>query len=275
MEVYYLDKLEFGMPTLIELQNLDECVSLCVELGLQFIEINMNLPQYQIEKLDFDMEQLKRANRKGVYFTLHLDENLNVADFNSKVSQAYIYTVLQTIEFGKKTSIPILNMHMAEGVYFTLPDRKVYLFEQYNDFYMASLMSFRTQCEKLIDKSNLKICIENCGDKPFVKKGIELLLESNVFQLTFDIGHSYSAKNIDEPFIISNKDRLCHMHIHDATPNGNHQVLGTGDINIEEKLILAKSQNCRCVIETKSVSGLRKSVDYLRRIKAMTEVKEA
>jgi len=260
-----LSKIEYGMPTLIELETIAQCVSLCIDLGLQFIEINMDLPQYQIENLD--MEQLERANRKGVYFTFHLNENLNVTDFNSRVSQAYMEMVLQTIELCKRLNTPIVNMHMAQGVYFTLPDRKVYLFEQYNDHYMSSLAVFRDKCDKLIREDNLKVCIENGnGYKPFMKKGVELLLESDVFQLTFDIGHSFCARNIDEPFIISNKDRLYHMHIHDATENTNHLVLGTGNIDIEDKLSLACSQNCRCVIETKSVSGLKKSVEYLRRI---------
>ena len=44
--------IDFGMPTLIETKTLEECVPLCHALGLQFIELNMNLPQYQLDKLD-------------------------------------------------------------------------------------------------------------------------------------------------------------------------------------------------------------------------------
>ena len=40
------------MPTLIELPEIDDCASLCRELGLQFIELNMNLPQYQVNTID-------------------------------------------------------------------------------------------------------------------------------------------------------------------------------------------------------------------------------
>lgn len=36
----------YGMPTLIQCESLEECIALCKELGLDFIEINMNLPQY-------------------------------------------------------------------------------------------------------------------------------------------------------------------------------------------------------------------------------------
>ena len=44
--------LRFGMPTLIETATIEECAALCREAGLSFIEMNMNLPQYQIQTMD-------------------------------------------------------------------------------------------------------------------------------------------------------------------------------------------------------------------------------
>lgn len=41
--------IKFGMPTLIELSTISDCVKLCKELNLDFIELNMNMPQYQVE----------------------------------------------------------------------------------------------------------------------------------------------------------------------------------------------------------------------------------
>lgn len=68
--------MEFGMPTLLEAADLDACVALCKELGLNFIELNMNLPAYQADALD--LERLGRLqNQEGIFFTFHLDENLN------------------------------------------------------------------------------------------------------------------------------------------------------------------------------------------------------
>ncbi|MEY8357128.1 hypothetical protein AALB39_27815 [Lachnospiraceae bacterium 54-53] len=43
--------IDFGMPTLIELAGLEENARPCNSLGLKFIELNMNLPQYQVEIL--------------------------------------------------------------------------------------------------------------------------------------------------------------------------------------------------------------------------------
>ena len=40
----FSSKLDFGMPTLIELNSIKENVELCKELNLNFIELNMNMP---------------------------------------------------------------------------------------------------------------------------------------------------------------------------------------------------------------------------------------
>ena len=44
--------LEFGMSTLIENRTLEDNISLCKELGLSFVELNMNFPEYQIDKIE-------------------------------------------------------------------------------------------------------------------------------------------------------------------------------------------------------------------------------
>ena len=44
--------MQYGMPTLIENQTLAKNILLCKELGLNFIELNMNFPEYQIDQLE-------------------------------------------------------------------------------------------------------------------------------------------------------------------------------------------------------------------------------
>ena len=84
-----------------------------------------------------------------------------------------------------------------------------------------------------------------------------------MFALTWDIGHSNSVKNIDEEFIMANENKLCHFHIHDSVGSQNHLVLGSGEINLAQRLSIAKKHNCQCVVETKTVQSLRQSVLWL------------
>lgn len=260
-----MNRMDFGMPTLIELKSLEACAALCNELGFQFIELNMNLPEYQADRIDADAFD-EIARRYGIYYTIHLDENLNPCDFNEKVANAYADTVLQTIELAKRLRIPVLNMHLSKGVYFTLPDKKVYLFDEYEDFYLSKLTDFRDRCEKAIGGEDIKICIENAGgyDKEFLQKGLALLLESKAFALTFDIGHNVGIGGGDEEVIMSHKTKLCHMHIHDAKNKCNHLPLGTGELDLPKYFYLAKTQNCRVVLETKTVVGLKESVEWIK-----------
>ena len=84
--------MDYGMPTLIELENLEENCALCHELGLDFVEINMNFPEFQSEF--FAVEKYASLKEKyGIYFTIHLPENLDVAEVNENVRRAWFETV--------------------------------------------------------------------------------------------------------------------------------------------------------------------------------------
>ena len=253
----------YGMPTLVETSTLEECAKLCAELELDFIELNMNMPQYQLDIID--VEYFKHvADKYSIYYTIHLDENLNVSDFNPYVAEAYTKTVADTIEIAKQLGVRVINMHMARGVYFTLPDRKVYLFSEYKEQYLKSIVAFRNMCENAIGDADIKICIENCdGYEEFQKEAIELLLKSKVFAITFDVGHNHGIGGTDEEFIMKHKDRLHHIHLHDAKSRKNHLALGTGEIDIEKYINLANEHNCRAVLETKTIDGLKQSVEWL------------
>lgn len=257
--------MDFGMPTLIENKNLEETIALCKELHLQFIELNMNFPPYQIPRLEETEYFIELAKKNNIYFTIHLDENFNVCDFNPLVADAYMETAERTIDVARKINAPLLNMHMNHGISVTLPDRKVKLFQEYREEYMASVHRFLKMCEKVASGTGIKISIENTdGFQSYEKEAIEYLLQSELFALTWDIGHSHTSANVDEPFLMEHKDRLFHFHIHDGLGNKNHQTLGTGEIDLRQRIGIAQECECRCVVETKTVDALRRSVAWLR-----------
>lgn len=138
--------MQFGMPTLIEHENLEETASLCHELGLDFVELNMNFPQYRIESLEDTDTLLAIAKKYQLFYMIHLDENLNVCDFNQAVTKAYLDTVKRTIAVAKKIKAPLINMHMNHGIYITLPTKKVFLYEEYKEHYLKSIEEFIHLC---------------------------------------------------------------------------------------------------------------------------------
>ena len=268
--------MQFGMPTLIENRTLEENIALCTNLGLRFIELNMNFPEYQVDRLENAGRLLRLAEEAGIYYTIHLDENLNIADFNRLVSDAYLETVRRTVEAAKKllplrdrfgSSRPLtVNMHMHHGIYITLPDRKVQMYDRDFDTYKQSFAAFRALCEEWIGDSGILITVENTdGFRGYEKKAVEFLLESPKFGLTWDIGHSKAVGEKDVPFLLEHRDRLVHFHIHDGTetPPKNHLALGDGEIPLAERLRLAQERDARCVLETKTVDALKRSVKWL------------
>ncbi len=270
--------MEFGMPTLIENRTLAENIELCRSLGLRFIELNMNFPEYQLEHLEKTALLIDSAEKGGVYYTIHLDENLDIADFNPLVTDAYLETVRRAVSVAKEL-IPLrdhygdrsqpltLNMHMNHGIHITLPDRKVQMYERDFEPYMAAFAAFRSLCEEWIGDSDIRIVIENTdGFRTYEKRAVEMLLHSPVFGLTWDIGHSKAVHETDVPFILAHQERLIHFHIHDGTeaPPRNHLALGDGEIDLLNRLRLAEARNARCVLETKTVDALKKSVQWLK-----------
>ena len=257
--------LKLGMPTMVEMQSIEEGAALCRELGLAFLELNINFPQFTLDKLNLD--ELKRiADEYGIYYTLHLDDEMSIADFNPYVADGYCRTVYDAVKLAKELGIRKLNMHMARGAKYTLPDRVIYFFQAYEEDYLQRIRAFRDTCTEVVGDSDVKICVENTGGfLDFQRRAVETLLESPAFGLTFDIGHNYCAGNMDEAWILAHGERLHHMHIHDACDKTkDHRTLGTGELDIHKYLDLAQSHDRTVVLETKTFDALRQSMTWLK-----------
>lgn len=257
--------LRFGVPFLLETATVEEASELARELGLHFVELNTNFPQCLVPRLDSGtLRQI--AAETGLFFTLHLDDALNFADFNTWVREASVQTVLEAISLAGEAQMPVINLHFPKGNVVTLPDGKHYIFENFTEEFTRVLLDFRRQVEEATGDADLKICIENTdGWAPYERQAIELLLESPVFGLTFDIGHNHAVDDLDLPFMETHRDRLHHMHAHDGWGQTNHQALGEGEIPLDDRLDLAKEAGATVVLETKTKAALAESVQWLKR----------
>ncbi len=256
----------FGMPTLVELPDLEANVEVCRQLGLSFIELNMNLPEFLPEALGAD--KLKSVREKtGIDFTLHLPEELDLAAFSHPTRQGHLKCCLEALAWAAEAGITIVNMHLNYGVYFTLPDRKVWLYEKHFDEFLSNLRaSFR---ELLADErsSGVTICLENAGvmfQTEFGREAISSILAlSDRIGLTWDIGHDAASGYGARPLFESMTDRIAHVHLHDSDGSNSHQVLFTGAVDVAGTVELAKRLGVAVVIEVKTVESLTESVKQL------------
>ncbi len=157
-------------------------------------------------------------------------------------------------------------MHMNLGIHFTLPQIKVLLFEQYADFFINNTISFGQRIQKELSNTDIKIYIENTGiyNYWFIEEAVKELLKFDCFRLTWDVGHNYSNDNNDYEFLSSNMEYIKHLHLHDAIGKKNHLPLGSGEIDYFSILSELGSNLKSIIFETKTVEGLKASVEYFR-----------
>lgn len=257
-------RLKIGMPALIEAPSIKESIALATELGFDFIEINSNLPIYQADQIDIERTKAM-LEESGLFLTLHLEEYLHLTDLNPRISKLFQDILLGEIELAKKLSIPTLTLHLLNGVRYTLPERRVYVFEAYSQQFLQGVRDLRQACEEAIGDSGIRICIENLdGYIPIVVEAIGAFLESPAFGVTWDVGHDHCHNGADRPWIFRHSERVKHMHIHDASLKNDHLTLGSGDIDLGARFAFAREQKSSCLIEVKTAESLRQSAAYLQ-----------
>jgi len=255
--------ISWGMPSLAEFDSMEENAALCRRLGLRFIEANMNLPCFQPERLEY---AVRTAAAYGVGVTLHADENFAPADFNSLLANAHIETFRRTLRLARRLDIEKVNMHLNKGVYFSLPEGKLYLHGKYRSAWMERMRVLRSMCDAELGGSGVRVCVENTdGWVDHQIEALRFLLESDVFCLTWDIGHSSTSDSGDESILDSYSHRILHYHIHDALGRRCHLPLGAGKLDLSEYLKKAQRCGASCVLETKSPEGIALSVEWLNR----------
>ena len=135
--------MQYGMPSLIECAGIEENVRLCRTFGLDFIELNMNLPMFQPDELP---RAIDYASRNGVGITIQADENLDCMDFSTPVADAYLSVLIDIVRIERECGVLTVNLHLNRGVYFSLPDRKTFLYDVYRDRYLERVQEMRDRC---------------------------------------------------------------------------------------------------------------------------------
>lgn len=256
--------MKFGMPTLVECNDIKECCEVAERFGLDFVEINMSFPQYQPDNIDVKALQSLSCEH-NVFYTIHADESMNPFDFNTAVSECYFGVMRDTIRTARAIGAPVINLHLLKGVYVTLPGRVILLTDVYFDEYLTRVKKFIKMCEEEIGDSGVVIAIENVDSNPFTEsqlKVLPLFMQSKAFALTLDTGHEDCLGYKDSFVFKEYPDKLCHMHLHDSDGKKPHLALGDGKLDILSKIRDFRGKTC--LVEVKTVDGLRRSMEYLK-----------
>ena len=255
----------YGVPTLMEYSGADALARFSAENGFGFAEMNMTFPWFQPGRISTEaVRALKREY--GIDFTIHLHDQVNPFEFSPDMRQGCIENACFAMELARELNLPRVNMHLLPGTYSSVNGVKTYLYAHCADQYLGYVRAFRDLAEEKLRGSDTLFCIENTsGFQPFHKQAVQLLLESERFGLTFDIGHSFRTGGSDERFILKYRDRIRHFHIHDCDAKANHLGFGEGQLDLMRYLKLAGELKASVVAEVKESGALLRSKDYMIR----------
>ncbi len=147
-----------------------------------------------------------------------------------------------------------------------MPDGKVALYEVYKSSIFKSWLIFVTSVTAAIGEANIVFSWKTAaitGGAGLCGKAWICCSKARCSPCALTLVHNAAADYTDEQAIMERANRLCHMHIHDARGHVNHLPLGEGDVDLLKYLDLAKSHDCRAVLEVKTAAGLRSAVDWL------------
>lgn len=258
--------MKLGMPTLVEYTSLIENIQLCNTLGLKFIELNMNLPICTPESLS-PSELRYYKEEYEMDFTIHLPEEIDISSFHPSIRIGHIERCRQAMEWANLSGIKTLNMHLNSGIYFTLPERRVWINEQYKSKFLELLHESYVELYDLANSHDVELCIENTGNFqiPYVREALDKLSAFPNFFLTWDVGHDAKAGFEEEEVFTHFNDRIRHMHLHDYNGKSDHQSLYTGIVPVNNRLDFAQKNGLSVVVEVKTSESLTKSISELRR----------
>jgi len=262
-----MTRMPLGMPTLIEMPDIDQTVSLCQELGLDFIELNMNMPEFCPEALP--AERLRRLHDEtGIFFTIHMPDDTDLASFHDSIREGHVARFGQTARWAAQMGARVINLHLSPGIYFTLPERRVWIYENYYEKFVGNLREAYAKVIDYASEHGIRVCTENVNNfnLPFVARAIDDLCHLDRFYLTWDIGHDAKNDFQEGPVLMRHQSRVKHMHLHDFNGKSDHQVPLTGMIDIRSRLRFAQEHECSVLLETKTVGSVVESAKVVKHL---------
>jgi len=249
--------MKLGMPVLAECTSVGECIDVCRRLKLDFIELNADFAYCLPGKIDW----ATLRNCRDIFFTVHLSETVEVGALYEPARKFAVELVKDLAgQYNKNGGIKKFNLHLDQGVFQTLPQGRVFMFEKYKDDYLASINKSLKELSDFAVENRIEFCFENVNTPPYVLEAFSLVIKYPNLFYTLDIGHNARYGGTAEPFFMKTPSKVKHMHLHDWDGVHDHCELGTGIINVRKYLDFAKTHDITVDIEVKREKELAKSV---------------
>lgn len=245
------------MPILVEFHSLEENIELSKKLNLDFIELNMDIPYCFLDNINTNI--LSNNN-----FTIHLSEKFDVGELNNSLREFYLNEIEKIISFGTRFNIIKYNLHLDPGIHFSLPDKKIFIYEEYLDDYKKSYIKSCNILSDIAKKYNATILFENVKIESYTLEAIDIISTYDNLFFTLDLGHNIRYNNIAKNKFMNFNNKIKHIHMHDFNGIKDHQELFTGLLDVKNELNFCKNKNLDVLIEVKRKEELINSVNNLK-----------
>ena len=251
--------MKIGMPILYEYDSLEENFILAKELGLDFVELNLNFAYCRKEMEKGNVEELlKKYNLEA---TLHFYDEGDLASYD-EVVDAYLLLLDKYAKLGKNY-IKNVNIHNCEGPVVTIAGIKNYIYDKDYDSYQERMSRNLKKAKRILSQYGINMTLENVDRFPKFMEKAYLFEKEEEYDFCYDIGHDNFQKRL---FALKDKVDFPfkEFHIHDGKENTCHLALGEGNINIKYFKDLAEKNDAYVVLEVKQKADLLKSVPFFK-----------
>ena len=252
-----------GMPQLYEFDTVEDNLELAKELGLDFIELNLNFGYCRKEMEEGNLASL--LSRYGIRATLHFYDEADLGSY-PEIVDGYL-TLLKRYALLGKGYIEQVNIHLIPGPVVTIAGVKHYIYEKEFDEYIERLVVNLKSAESICNANGMELVIENTDCMPaYTEKTYERLIQEG-FRFCFDIGHDHLSGDLLWNLQNKYKMHFGEFHIHDALNRKKcHLALGQGELIIAPFKRLAEANDAFVVLEVKQKSDLEISVPLFKKM---------
>ena len=207
-------------------------------------------------------ENIEVVDSYNLKYTLHCPlTDLNLSSFREKIRLVSLDFVKDILQIANKVDSSILVLH---PVYCVFKD----------DYSMAleSLIKTLKELNRIQEEYSTKITIENMPSYSmfmFREPDKEIFEHLGDIKITFDIGHAFLNKNIEDFLDKEVIEKIAHTHIHDN--NGDldeHLCIGKGKIPFEDyRNRLKKIKGIKMIeMQNKSIRDIDRCIEYLKNL---------
>ncbi|KDR96124.1 Sugar phosphate isomerase/epimerase [Peptoclostridium litorale DSM 5388] len=239
--------------------------------GFEAVELNMNMPCFFPERYDQeDINAIKKfKNEHGIKLTMHAPEDISLVCLHEGIRLAGIQRLQEIIGFAYEIGVSCITVHTNSTPYFTLVEGQGYVQDEYAD---KAVENLNDSLKRILDyrdenADGVEICIENSGYFPkYIQEALKKIMDVRRLNLTWDIGHSYLNKYGEVEFFKGNLESIRVSHIHDYNEQGDHKVIGSGNVKFKEHMDIMGNEDVVYVIEVRPREEAAKSLEALKNI---------